>query len=205
MNRARLHAARRGQQGVILFIALIVLVAMSLAGIALMRSVDTNVLVAGNLAFRQGATSAGDWGVEAARVYLRNNLFANPAALDQDVPSAAYYSNWQSGTDLYGRTPGTGDDFDWANGILVGTDTAGNEVRYVIQRLCELAGSGTGKDANCVKTSQDSATGPGGGGTMGTVSYGTMALPPALTIYYRVTVRVAGPRNTLSFVQAVLK
>jgi type IV pilus assembly protein PilX len=40
----------RRERGAILFIALIVLVAMSLAGIALMRSVDTNVLIAGNLA-----------------------------------------------------------------------------------------------------------------------------------------------------------
>ena len=53
-------ASRRAQRGVILFIALIVLVAMSLAGIALMRSVDTNVMIAGNLAFRQGATLAAD-------------------------------------------------------------------------------------------------------------------------------------------------
>lgn len=51
---------RRAQQGVVLFVALIILVAMTLAGIALMRSVDTNVLIAGNLAFRQGATMAGD-------------------------------------------------------------------------------------------------------------------------------------------------
>jgi Tfp pilus assembly protein PilX len=63
--RTRLAAGR--QRGAILFIALIVLVAMTLAGIALMRSVDTNVLIAGNLAFRQGATAAGDYGVEDAR------------------------------------------------------------------------------------------------------------------------------------------
>jgi len=57
MNRLT-HRTR--EQGVILFVALIVLVAMSLAGIALMRSVDTSVLVAGNLAYRQGATSVAD-------------------------------------------------------------------------------------------------------------------------------------------------
>ena len=60
----------RAQRGVVLFIALIVLVAMSLAGIALMRSVDTNVLVAGNLAFRQTNTMYGDVGVEAASTTL---------------------------------------------------------------------------------------------------------------------------------------
>ena len=41
--RARTRLAARRERGTILFVALIVLVAMSLAGIALMRSVDTNV------------------------------------------------------------------------------------------------------------------------------------------------------------------
>jgi type IV pilus assembly protein PilX len=206
MRQVRLRATPRKQQGVILFIALIVLVAMSLAGIALMRSVDTNVLVAGNLAFRQGATAAGDWGVEQARLYLRNTLTGNPAALDQDSAGNGYYASWQAGTDLYGRTATTSDDFNWnGNGVLVGTDAGGNEVRYVIQRLCQFAGAGTSAGANCIKTSTQGTGAVGGGGTMGVVSYGTMALPPPLTIYYRVTVRVAGPRNTMSYIQAVLK
>jgi type IV pilus assembly protein PilX len=206
MNRVNLRAARKGQRGVILFIALIVLVAMSLAGIALMRSVDTNVLVAGNLAYRQSATGASDWGIESARQYLKNTLTGNPAALDLDVPSGGYYASWQSGIDLYGRTSTTTDDFNWSGaGLLVGTDTAGNEVRYVIQRLCGNSGSGTSAAANCIKTAKEGAGGAIEGGTMGTVSYGVTQLPPPLTIYYRVTVRVAGPRNTQSFVQAVLK
>jgi type IV pilus assembly protein PilX len=205
MSQPRFLAAR-AQQGVILFIALIVLVAMSLAGIALMRSVDTNVLVAGNLAFRQSATSAGDWGVESARAYLQTQLSGNPASLDQDAPTSGYYSSWQSGVDLYNKTASTSDDFDWATGSLVGTDTGGNEVRYVVHRLCELAGPATSPTANCIKTATEGVgAGPAAGGTMGVVSYGTQQLPPATTIYYRITVRVMGPRNTRSFIQAVLK
>ena len=88
------------QRGAVLFIALIVLVAMSLTGIALMRSVDTNLLVAGNLAFRQGATAAGDWGVESARSYLKTTLIASQSALDVDNPAAAYYSTWQQALDM---------------------------------------------------------------------------------------------------------
>lgn len=205
MNRPTRRVAAKREQGVILFIALIVLVAMSLAGIALMRSVDTNVLVAGNLAFRQGATSAGDWGVETARQYLKNTLTGNPAALDQDATAAGYYATWQATVDLYGKTTTTSDDFNWNNGLLVGTDSGGNEVRYVIHRLCEAAGSATSAGANCVRTATEGTAGPGAGGTMGVVSYGTTALPPPTTIYYRLTIRVAGPRNTLSFIQAVLK
>ena len=64
---------RERQRGVVLFIALIVLVAMALAGIALVRSVDTGILVAGNIAFKQGATNAGDQGLEAARTWLVTN------------------------------------------------------------------------------------------------------------------------------------
>lgn len=200
------RAAPKRQQGVILFIALIVLVAMSLAGIALMRSVDTNVLVAGNIAFRQGATAAGDWGIEMARKYLKEALAGNPAALDQDRISDAYYATWQETLDLYGKTSTTSDDFNWTgSSLLVGTDTGGNEVRYIVQRLCQSSGAATGAGANCVRTAREGSAGPGGGGTMGVVSYGAAALPPPTTIYYRVTVRVAGPRSTLSFIQAVLK
>jgi len=203
MNRS-VRIARRAQRGVILFVALIVLVAMSLTGIALIRSVDTNLLVAGNLAFRQGATAAGDWGVETARAYLRTALVANKSALDNDQPASAYFATWQSSLDLPGT--GVGTPFDWSgNSLLVGTDSAGNEVRYVLHRMCGLEGPGSSAVANCVKTAGSVGSGGAEGGTKGTVSYGTAALPAASTIYYRVTVRVLGPRNTLSFVQAMLK
>ena len=102
------RAARRAQQGVILFIALIVLVAMSLAGIALMRSVDTNVLIAGNLAFRQANTALGDVGVEAARTWL----FANMASLNNNQPGGGshYWANYQLGVDFIQGTSSTSDD-----------------------------------------------------------------------------------------------
>ena len=50
----------RRQQGVVLYVALIVMIAMMLAGVAMLRSVGTGVGVAGNLAFKQNATLAGD-------------------------------------------------------------------------------------------------------------------------------------------------
>lgn len=216
---------RRAQHGVVLFIALIVLVAMSLAGIALMRSVDTNVLIAGNLAFRQGATMAGDWGVEDARRLLARNakdpvtnapltiLNADNPALAQDTglpavpnppwPGSAYWANWQASFDLTGNTPSVADDFDWSTARNMGTDAAGNQVSYVIHRLCDAAGDPNAGAVNCIKTS-----GAGGSasddGTKGVVAYGSAALPGTSTVYYRVTVRIVGPRNTVSYVQAVL-
>jgi Tfp pilus assembly protein PilX len=54
------------QRGVVLLITLIILVAMTLAGIGMMRSVDTGNLIAGNLAFRQASANANDAGMNMA-------------------------------------------------------------------------------------------------------------------------------------------
>ena len=59
-------APRDNQRGVVLFIALIVMVAMSLAAIALIRSVDTTTTVIGNLAFRQASILPANFAVEDA-------------------------------------------------------------------------------------------------------------------------------------------
>jgi Tfp pilus assembly protein PilX len=202
MNRIA-RVPRKAQRGVILFVALIVLVAMTLTGIALIRSVDTNVLVAGNLAFRQGATAAADWGIEAARTYLKTTLAANKSVLDGDNPAAAYYATWQTGLDMVGTTTSP---FNWSGASqLVGTDSAGNEVRYVLHRMCEASGATTAANANCVKASGSGGATGADGSTKATVSYSALALPSSTVVYYRVTVRVLGPRNTLSFVQAMLK
>jgi len=210
------------QRGVVLFIALIVLVAMSLAGIALLRSVDTNVLIAGNLAFRQGATMAGDWGVEDARKLLDRNAkdpvtLAPLTILNTDTPvlaqlagipnppwpNTAYYATWQQSLDLTGNTSSVADDFDWSSARNMGTDAAGNQVSYVIHRLCEQALSAGDALNKCVRSSAGSGT-ASDDGTKGVVAYGAAALPGTSTVYYRVTVRIVGPRNTVSYVQAVL-
>jgi Tfp pilus assembly protein PilX len=185
---------RACQRGAVLFIALIVLVAMSLAGIALIRGVDTANLIAGNLAFKQNATHGGDWGVEQARGWLQ--LQAS-AVLYADVPGR-YSAAMQTGLDFTGTDP-SAPDFDWnANSFDAGADPAGNQVRYVVHRMCELAGNPG--SVNCVRTS----TGGTAGGTQGGATYGGAALPSTSQIYYRITARVTGPRNTVSYVQVMV-
>lgn len=60
------------QRGVVLLIALIVLVAMMLAGIGMMRSIDTTTMIAGNVAYRQATLQAGD----SAFITAYNTLLA---------------------------------------------------------------------------------------------------------------------------------
>ena len=80
------RSARTGrparQDGAVLVVAIIVMVVMMLASIALVRSVDTGNLIAGNLAFQRSATHSADAAVEAAIAWLEScNTGTNDCAL----------------------------------------------------------------------------------------------------------------------------
>jgi Tfp pilus assembly protein PilX len=184
-------AARHGQQGIVLFIALIVLVVMSLAGIAMMRQVGTGVTIAGNLAFKDIATSVGDLGVETARAWL---VSQGSGTLQTDQ-APGYFSSWASTFDPLTHS--------WASANstqATADDGLGNEVRYVIHRLCNTAGLAVNDPLQqCVTLGSTASGGSKGGG-----SYGVLPLSNTVQPYYRITVRVTGPRNTTSYVQAIM-
>lgn len=188
------------QRGVVMFTALIVLVAMTLAGIALMRRVDSGTIIAGNLAFRQTATHVADLGVEAARAWLTST----GTSLFTDSSSNAYYATWQENIDLLGNDAGK-TDFNWSTAIATSGAYAaptGYTARYVIHRLCESTGDPTGSSANCVKTNVTSSS--TSTGTKGAAAYGSYAITVPTAALYRITVRVEGPRNTLSYIQSTV-
>jgi hypothetical protein len=85
----------------------------------------------------------------------------------------------------------------------MGTDAAGNQVSYVIHRLCEQALSDRRALNKCMRSSAGSGT-ASDDGTKASWPTAPRALPGTSTVYYRVTVRIVGPRNTVSYVQAVL-
>ena len=89
-----LQPSRRGRQrGVVLIIALIALVIMTLAALAMIRSVDTSNLIAGNMAFQQAATHSGDSGIEAAITWLSDCNFTNASCAASLVMVASTISN----------------------------------------------------------------------------------------------------------------
>lgn len=197
----------RAQQGVVLFIALIILVAMSLAGIALLRGVDTGTLIAGNLAFRQNTMFVGDMGVEAARSWLQSNV----GNLNNNQLGAAYYATWEESTDLLGNdTDATTTPFDWDDDSFnvtaaPFTPPSGYTIRYVIHRMCETAGDPSVDPAVAAKCMRSSgAGGSTSSGSKGAAGYGSYALSSPVAATYRITVRVTGPRNARSFIQATV-
>lgn len=189
----------RRERGVVLFIALVVLVAMSLAAIALTRAVDTNTLIAGNLAFKQAALNAGDAAVDDARDWLVfGGVSGGALEADNAGGKVGYYASWQ---DDFNAAAYQWDDPGLAT--TMGVDAAGNTVQYVIHRMCRTPGSVRDAAVDCLKFEAPGVAGTEGS-SKGAAVYGGLPLSGALIIYYRITARILGPRNTVSYVQAVL-
>lgn len=191
---------RSSQRGATLIFALILLVVLLVGGLSLIRTADTGMVIAGNLAFKRSATHSADRGLEEARNWLRA---ASAGTLEVDNPAEGYYATHQAAiTDFTGiTTPGSNaDDFDWeSNGKKLDTpDVAGNRVAYVIHRLCNGPGapSPSGCESHAAASSSIS--------TSGGLVYGRGALQGQRAYLYRITVRSTGPRNTRSIVQSVI-
>lgn len=185
---------RNKQRGAVLFIALIALVAMTLAGIALMRSVDTANVIAGNFAFKESTLHASDGAVGAAfnalpalaaagNVAVANQYFPVIQPLDaQGVPTTV---NWNA-------VPST---------AVAGT---GNRFQYVIERMCQ-DGTATGPPPNNAGLiSASCITVPTASTTSGSKKSGGVTFTGSGVVYYRVTVRVTGPHGAVSMVQGTI-
>src|SRR5436190_14605176 len=89
------------ERGVVLFVALIVMVALSLAAIALVRSVDTTNTVIGNLAFRQASILPANLAIEEAAAALFQDADIPHAIRIPDhaapFPAENYYAHKQAG------------------------------------------------------------------------------------------------------------
>ena len=87
------------QRGLSLIYAMLALAVLALATVALIRSVSTGAVVAGNLGFQQEATAAADQAVRQAIASLGARLAAASTGLDADGVIAGYYAS----TDDEGR------------------------------------------------------------------------------------------------------
>lgn len=194
-----IRTGARRQRGVVLFIALIVLVAMSLAGIALMRSVDTSVVISGNLAFKQTTAQSSD--LAQAQAFQWINANASGATLQNTNEAAGYFSARPA------MEPDWTSDDAWTTSVVLNSgaaDAAGNVTRYVIHRMCTEPGTpyngnnpGTGVANQCAMFYAASAAAAGG-----SMAVGSPAFEGNPQLYYRITTRVDGPRNTVSIVQS---
>ncbi|MEJ8845208.1 pilus assembly protein PilX [Variovorax rhizosphaerae] len=223
LQRARRRAAQRG---VSLLFAMLTLAALMLTALALVRSVDTNTLLLGNIGFKQDATAAADQATRQAIAWLTTHS----ASLNTNASSGYYASTLELASDgvtvkppvdVTGRQQASLNRqlIDWDNNncryATSGTYTScelksaslsdinGNQASYVIFRLCSKPGAFPADTTISCATPLASS----GGVTTSkeACDYGRCPITAtSVQPYYRVVVRVLGARNTASFTETIV-
>ncbi len=209
---------RASQRGLSLIFSLMALVMLSLAAVALVRSVDISSMIVGNLGFKQDATSTSASAAAEALVWLQTSVSAGN--LDADVPASGYYANSQDGLDPTGRRTSAQNPLalvDWlgdgscgnaAAGTFstctvrakLGTPVNGNQVRWVITRMCKT--SAPISSANpCAKPATISSA---NAAERGELASGGRLTTLTSSPYYRVIVRTDSARNTVSYTETLV-
>jgi Tfp pilus assembly protein PilX len=184
---------RAKQRGYMLMLVLVALVAMMVSGIALVRSMDTNQLVAGNMASRNATIHSSDLAVQQAVAWITAN--ATTGVLNVDAQANGYYATeqepdwtaaatWTTCTTLTGATP------------CISTDAAGNQVSWVVHRMCSQQGSPNNAGQFCSSLNGTSTS------SGNSFSSDAITFAGAPKNFYRISIQVLGPRNTATLTQA---
>jgi type IV pilus assembly protein PilX len=193
---AHASAARRPQSGVALIIVLIALTILLISAVALVRSLDTSMLQAGNLAFKRDLKNEAERGVQAAVKLLSNGDLAVEATRNANSPTHNYSSSRLPSGDQGIPLVLLDDALFEAAGLRAGdisdADT-GVTVRYVIDRQCLSAGEMTTTACATVTGKTDEAH-----------DTRFRQVKAQVRPVYRISVRARGPRNTQVFIQTTV-
>jgi type IV pilus assembly protein PilX len=185
------------QRGVVLIFTLIILLILTIGAVALMRSMNTSLTSAGNLAFRRDLTNQGEQAVSnVMTAFKAGGALSTSAVTDSNVP-ANNYSATMLATNAQGVPNillSQDSTFNSTGFTSSANDIAGATsditIRYVVDRMCTNTGATVANQ--CVQSS----AAPLGGTANGSQS----VTPPSATVY-RLSVRVSGARSTQVFLQ----
>jgi hypothetical protein len=211
------------QRGASLIFAIMALVIMSLAGVALVRSVDIGALILGNIGFKRDTISVSATVTSEALKALDDRRIAGK--LDSDEVVAGYYANSLDAVNLDptgGNTTSTTKMaiVDWlgdgncsyaaagtylagSGGCIqakLGTSVNGSTVRWIITRLCKLSEVQSATNP-CLRPPVGSAA---AAASRGALTGGGRITGVSSSPYYRIIVRTEGARNTVSFTEAMV-
>jgi hypothetical protein len=192
------------QKGVVLLFCLIILVILLAGGVAVMRSMNSSLFSAGNLAFRRDLVNQGELAVSKAMQAFKTGGLATSTLTSNSVPTENYsavqlkVNNLGIPDVLLKKTGLTGKDITNADFTPTGgaiTGGGGVAVYYVIDRLCNTAGDfATLGSTVCVSAPSTTQV------TGGTAGVPRPDIPPPAL--YRLSIRVDGPRDTQVFLQS---
>jgi type IV pilus assembly protein PilX len=207
-----LARSRPGQRGVVLLFSLIALVVMLVAAVAMVRSFNTSLFTAGNIAFKRDLLNQGERVVPVVLATMQTGVLSTGAARAASLVNSNY-----SATILASNAQGIplallGSDADFttfgrtANDIVV----PGQQVtlRYVVDRLCDSIGLDTALGADHCNLASDGAPRGGSGSdpqkaenASGSGGGPVLAGAVQQQVVYRLSIRVTGPRSTQAFFQ----
>ena len=209
--KAALAGGGRRQSGVVMLFALIALVIMLVGSVALMRSLNVSLFNVGNIAFKRDMSNQA----ERVLVEVLPKMTGTGSLASRTVRAASSLPDNYSAKILPTNAQGIpsvllAKDADFK---LVGTaadikpEGQAVAIRYIIERLCDDVGEDALLGAARCILSETAAPLGGDHATLSSAEFaagsasapGKSAIPPS--VVYRLSVRVTGPRNTLSFFQ----
>lgn len=198
--------------GLITTFAILSLISLALLG--LIRTVETNMLITGNHIYKRSTLYSTEKGIQAAIDWLAPRVLSNE--LYADNIANGYYASYGSDVVFNNRKlDGAAIFIDWDGSQCANTDATfclptkkitntgneANEIQYVIHRLCKTKGSPDDPSNNCKKNIQNSNNSP----QRGQLNYGqSIRFSNTGYLYYAITTRVKGARNTISIVQTIV-
>ncbi len=201
-KRLHQHLPNHQQKGVVMVVTLICLVVMLLASVALIRSTDANLLIAGHLSFKRDVINQAERAIPNIRTAFVSGALSSTSSREQSVPGENY-----SAVILDSNSVGiptvllNTSTFDGTYGgkNIVDSDSQ-ITIRYVIDRISLQ--TGPCKVTSCAVTQSNTSVGGDANNSLdcGVGCYGRASGND--TPVYRISIRVTGPRNTEAFLQS---
>ena len=174
-------------------IVLIALLILMIGGIALIRSADTSMVTAGNLAFKRDMVNQGERGIAKVVSALTSGALSGETTRETDA-LASNYSATVLASDVRGVPLVLVDSAAFTAAGMSAADltdaTSGVTIRFVIDRQCTTTGAFDAATCMTSPTASDKA------GTSWIKRAGGENRP-----IYRISVRVIGPRRTEAYLQ----
>lgn len=206
------HRTRKSQHGIVLIFALITLVILLIGAVAISRSLNSSQFAIGNIGFKRDLTNQGERALRAAMEAVRTGgALASITTRNTDLASANYKATMLP-TNAQGIPNALLSDTTFLTVGVTSNDITINEasgaerlrVRYVIDRLATTTGNCS--SSTCTMVNQSVF---GGGSSewinsqtnSGAANNANPSAVPEQPIF-RITLRIQGARNTMSFFQS---
>jgi len=201
------YTPRSSQRGVTLIFALIALVILLIGAAAMVRSMSTSMLNAGNYGFKRDLGNQGERAVDFVLNQIDTGALGSETAREQSNTALNYSATFRDRNNAQGVPLALLSDAEFATVGVASNDLVqadmGITIRYLVERMSSQSGpvdASTAILSDAPSLSADSLTpvenntSPGAGGPQ-------VGAAPRKVIY-RLSLRVSGPRNTQSFFQA---